>query len=148
MESKWWEYQTKQEAIDYALWLNFRYHSNDTYFVVDGPEHYAVVNQLMLSELGGNATYDVPDSYQSLDWDVLTQMKQREELPSHWNTLFSALSGIGSEVLHFMITYKVSIALLMCHELALRGCDTQGQWVGFDTSDKIWKEVYTKFTAE
>lgn len=146
MGSNWWEYKTLEEAMDRALWLNFRYHLKDeAYFVVDGPEFYSVVNQEMLTELGADNSYPLPESLASLGWETLDAFKQREELPSNWETMIGSLRGIGTEVLHFMVHYKVPLALLFCHEIASRGFDTKGKWVGFDKAEAIWKNEYQNY---
>lgn len=145
MENQWWEYQTLEEAIDWALWLNFRYHlKNEVFSVVDGPEYYSVVNQSMLSDLDTDKTYKLPKNNAVLTWNRLTQMKKQESLPSNWETLWSAFRGIGSEVLHFAVHYQISFRLLLCHELASRGLDHTGKWIGFEKAEEYWKTVYEK----
>lgn len=52
MKSKWWEFSTLRKAQDFALWKQFVEPVNgDTFYVVDGPEQFSVVNQSMLEEL-------------------------------------------------------------------------------------------------
>lgn len=145
MESKWWEFPTLSKAQDFAVWEQFAESSNgDTFYVVDGPEHYSVVNQSMLEELGGIQSYPLKTSYADLQWQDMESLYQDEDPLFPWEELIGIFQTMDGTLLRFILAYRIPLPLFVCYTLACRGYDSQKRWVGFDTSDHIWREVYEK----
>lgn len=65
-----------------------------------------------------------------------------------WEELIGTFQMMDGTLLRFILEYQVPLHLFACYALACRGYDMQNTWVGFETSDKIWKEVYDKLKRQ
>lgn len=144
MESKFWEFPTLQKAKDFAKWNNFQhsFYDQQKFYAVDGPEHYAVINQEMLEELEATGGYELPSSYEHMTWEEVKVLYQDKDVLEHWEKLIGSIQSMDGRMLRFILQMKIPLHLLICYELAARGYDKQIQWVGFEKAEEIWKNVY------
>ena len=140
-------YDDLDKARDRALWLEFEYRTLPKHFTVfDGPEdNYAVADLQTAEELDVSCHhYSLPENYEHLSYEDLKKMSQDADLLSHWEELLGKFSVMEGEVLRFILAYKIPLEKIVRHELGCRGFDTNNRWIGFQESEKLWKDENEK----
>ena len=136
-------YSDLNNAIDRAVWLQFKYRNAGRYFVVyDGPEDNFVVSDLQTAqemELD-NYFYPLADSYKNLSYERLQAIAKESYILEHWEKLIGKFSVMEAELLRFILKCEIPVEKLIRHELANRGFDHNGQWIGFEASKEFWQK--------
>jgi len=136
-------YSDLNNAIDRAVWLQFQHRNQSRYFVVyDGPEDNFVVSDLQTAqemELD-NYFYPLADSYKNLSYERLQAIAKESYILEHWEKLIGKFSVMEAELLRFILQYEIPVEKLIRHELANRGFDHNGQWIGFEASKEFWQK--------
>ncbi|MBN8643452.1 MAG: hypothetical protein J0L86_16695 [Flavobacteriales bacterium] len=136
-------YSDLNNAIDRAVWLQFKYRNAKRYFVVyDGPEDNFVVSDLQTAQEMemDNHFYPLTDSYKNLSYERLQAIAQQTNMLEHWEDLLGKFSVMEAELLRFVLLYEIPLEKLIRHELANRGFDHNGQWIGFEASKEFWQK--------
>ena len=132
-------HQSKQKAIDHALWLNFKHRVFEEYYMVtkDVKGYYFVIPE-NLSKVKNHKRIDLPMDYSNLTYDDLRAIGSAEDPLSHWEDIRGMFSTMNGEILRFILKMKIPLERFIRNELANRGYDEDHNWVGFDKADEIW----------
>lgn len=134
-------YDNLDKARDRALWLEFEYRNIPKHFMVfDGPENnFAVADLQTAEEMDIHSHhYSLPETYEHLSYEELKEISRDTQMLEHWEDLLGKFSVMEGELLRFVLQYKVPLEKIIRHELANRGFDQGGQWIGFDEAEKYW----------
>ena len=140
-------YDDLDKARDRALWLEFEYRTLPKHFTVfDGPEdNYAVADLQTAEELDVSCHhYSLPENYEHLSYKELKKMSQDADMLSNWEELLGKFSVMEGEVLRFILANKIPLEKIVRHELGNRGFDANNNWIGFQESEKLWKDENEK----
>lgn len=133
-------FDSRQKAVDHAMWLNFKYRIAGIVFgVISGPEdNWAVCEQATANEMEMNFLDVLPKDFSELNFKQLDTLRQDKEPLPFWSDLVGMVSTADGEVLRFILEKKIPLDKLIRHELALRGFDKNHRWVGFDKAREVW----------
>ena len=133
-------FDSKQKAIDQAMWLNFKYRIAGIVFgVIRGPENnWAVCEQATAEEMKITFLDILPNDFSVLKFKHLDTIRQDKEPLPFWSELAGMVSNADGEILRFILKNKIPLDIIIRHELSLRGFDKNHRWVGFDKSREIW----------
>lgn len=132
------EHVSLQRAIDIALWMNFKYRTqNRSYVVIQNKmtKLYQVVAQMGRRK----GSYIKPSqSYKKMSYEHIKTIGSEHTPLYHWEEIMGLFSITHGEILRFILKYQVPLDRLIRYELACRGYDQQSKWVGFSKAEEIW----------
>lgn len=130
----------QHKAIDYAMWLNFKYRLAKIKFgVIHGPEdNWAVCEEATAKEMEMRFIDNLLEDYKNMTYSHIDSIRQDEAPLSHWEDILGIFSTFDGEILRFILKNKLPVDKLIRHELALRGFDKDHRWCGFTTAREIW----------
>ena len=133
-------FDSKQKAIDYCMWLNFKYRIARIKFgVINGPENnFAVCEKATADEMGISFLDILSKDYSEMTYDDIRHIKMQYDPLPHWEDLTGVFSVMDGELLRFILHAKIPLEKLIRHELASRGYDENHRWCGFDKASDIW----------
>jgi len=133
-------FDSRQKAIDHAMWLNFKYRIAGIVFgVIPGPEdNWAVCEQATADEMEMNFLDVLPKDFSELNFKQLDAIRQDKEPLPFWESIIGIFSVIDGEILRYILESKIPLDKIIRHELALRGFDKNHRWCGFDRARGIW----------
>lgn len=133
-------FDSKQKAIDHALWLNFKYRiSNIKFGVIHGPEdNWAVLEQATSQEMEIPFLEILPKDYSELSYDAMRHIRMDRNPLAHFEELFGIFSTLDGELLRFIIHANIPLEKIIRFELAGRGYDKNHRWCGFEKAQEIW----------
>ena len=131
-----------QKAIDLALWLNFiGQRENRSFKVVQLPNNqYSVEQILEPTKVNNSPSIPLIDSYQSISYSQILDLKKQEDPLAHWEEIIGLFSSANGSLLRFILHYKIPLERLIRVELASRGYDANYNWLGFEKAKKHWFE--------
>ena len=133
-------FDSKEKAIQHAIWLNFKYRIAKIRFgVIEDPDYkWAVCEEDTAHELGTEFLDILPKDYSELSYRNLDAIRQdRDPLP-HWESIIGMVTTMDGEVLRYVLKNRIPLDRIIRHELALRGFDRNHRWCGFDKAREIW----------
>jgi len=133
-------FETKEKAIDHALWLNFKYRiANIKFGVIHGPDNnWAVLEEATSEEMEMPFLKILPKDLSEMSYDHIRHIRMdREPLP-HWEEITGMISTMDGEIIRYLLHSKIPLEKLIRHELASRGFDKNHRWCGFDKASEIW----------
>ena len=118
-------FETKEKAIDYALWLNFKYRvANILFGVIEGPDdNWAVLEEATAKEMEIPFLDILPKEYTQFTYSQIQTIAQDDAPHRHWEEIRGLFSSFDGELLRFILHYKVPLERLIRWELASRGHD-------------------------
>ena len=133
-------FDSKQKAIDYCMWLNFKYRiARIKFVVINSPENnFAVCEEATADEMGISFLDILPKDYSEMTYDDIRHIKMQYDPLPHWEDLTGVFSVMDGELLRFILHAKIPLEKLIRHELAGRGYDENHRWCGFDKASDIW----------
>ena len=133
-------FNTRQEAIDYALWMNFKYRVAKIVFGVSrhSENEWWVYEEATGEELGVSFTDALPTSYSQMSYDHISQIAQSNDPMLHWEAIRGMISSVDGEILRYIIQKEIPLERLIRHELSARGFDENHRWCGFEKAREIW----------
>jgi len=133
-------FDTKQKAIEHAIWLNFKYRIAKIRFgVIEHPKRkWTVLEEATSEEMGIPFLERLPQDHSKMNYDNIRHIKIDYEPLPHWEKLTGTFATIDGELLRFIIHAKIPLEKLIRYELAIRGYDENHRWCGFDNAHKIW----------
>jgi len=131
-----------QKAIDLALWLNFiGQRENRSFKVVQLPNNqYSVEQILEPTKVNNSPSIPLIDSYQSISYSQILDLKKQEDPLAHWEEIIGLFSSANGSLLRFILHYKIPLERLIRVELASRGYDANYNWLGFEKAKQHWFE--------
>lgn len=141
-----WQYveifDDKQKAIDYAVWMNFKYRLVKIVSGVfqDPKGAWCVCEEATREELGVSFTEELPSDYSDMTFKHIEGIASDHKLLSHWEAIKGMISVMDGEILRFLVAHKIPLEKFIRHELAARGYNKDHRWCGFDEAKKIWLE--------
>jgi len=143
MEKNDFYYESKQKAIDQALWLNFSHRVENKRFgvvkFVTGD--YGVTPILLHNEEQRKLQFEkLPQGYTDMDYTNIQHIREDQDPLNHWEGLYGAFATLDGEYLRFLLHYNIPLEKLIRYELAARGYDRDHKWCGFDKARAIWLE--------
>lgn len=131
-------HQSKERAIDVALWMTFKYRiENRIYGVVQDKKtkEYHVVE---LENRRRKQLLDFPTDYSQMHYlQISSVFKEKNPLP-HWEAIRGIISTTDGEILRFLLAFNVPLEKFIRFELASRGYDEHHEWVGFEKAYEVW----------
>ncbi len=135
-------YKTIDKAIDDARYRNFLAFckSEDEIFgVVHGPDDdYVVISEKEAEEFEFQLLDVLAKDYRHLSYDQIKAIRSDYESLPHLEEIFGAFSTIQVESLLYLLFERIRLKQLIRYELAIRGVNKKGEWVGFEASKQIW----------
>ncbi|MBO6518016.1 MAG: hypothetical protein JJ975_15865 [Bacteroidia bacterium] len=137
---KWIHFSSKQKALYLAFWLNFTHRKRQEAFAaVNGPE-----NDFVVMSLGDALEHEFTilnpsdGDYSIMSYHEVEAIRTDDDPLKHWEEITGMLAVMNSEFLRFILKAKVPLDKLIRYELAIRGFDEHGDWVGFEASKELW----------
>lgn len=133
-------FEQRLQAIDYALWMNFKYRRAQIKSgVFENPQgKWSVCEEATRIDLDQHFTESLPESYQNLSFDELDILLKENHLLLHWEQIRGMISVMDGEILRYILATKIPLDKLIRIELANRGFDTDNLWCGFEKAKEIW----------
>jgi hypothetical protein len=133
-------FDSKQKAIDHAIWLNFKYRIAKIKFgVLNGPDNnWAVCEETTAQEMEMTFLDILPKDYSKMTYDDIRHIKMQYDPLRYWEDLTGTFSVMDGELLRFLLHTKIPLEKLIRHELASRGYDENQHWIGFDKASEVW----------
>jgi len=133
-------FETKEKAIDHALWLNFKYRiANIKFGVIHGPDNNWAVLEVATSDEIEMPFLDIlPKDLSEMSYDHIRHIRMDKEPLPHWEEITGMISTMDGEILRYLLHSKIPLEKLIRHELASRGFDKNHRWIGFDKANEIW----------
>jgi hypothetical protein len=127
-------------AQDLCLYLNIvETDIQDEYVVVHGPEDNFVVMFLSEAQRHEFEILETKNDYSDFDFEYLESIRQDEEPLSHFEEIIGRFSTLQTHILLFILKSQLPLGLVIQQELASRGVDENGKWIGFVKSREIWR---------
>lgn len=135
-------FDSREKAIDQAIWLNFKYRIAGIVFgVIHGSENnWAVCEEATAEEMGTEFLNVLSDDYTDISYRHLDHIAMDSNPLPHWEQIRGMLSVTDGEILRFILHNNVPIHRFIRHELASRGFDKNHRWCGFNKAREIWLE--------
>ena len=129
-----------QKANDCALWLSFTHRvRKELFVVVHGPdEDYVVMRKSDALELELSAIGPKFHDYSQLNYSDIEAIRIDEDPLKHWEEITGAFATMDGEFLRYILKAKIPLEKFVKYELAIRGYDQNGHWVGFEKAKEIW----------
>ncbi|MCB9261920.1 MAG: hypothetical protein H6607_06055 [Flavobacteriales bacterium] len=129
-----------QKALDRAKWLNFEHQQKTTTFgVVDGPEDdFVVCSKDESIDMEIPFAHRLPRHYAHLSYRKIEKIRTDENPLKHWEEIVGRLSTLDGNILRFILHEKVPLKKFIRYELAIRGYDEHGKWIGFEQAKRLW----------
>ncbi len=133
-------FDSKQKAIDHALWLNFKYRiANITFGIINGPDHnWAVLEEATSKEMEMPFLDILPKDLSELSYDKIRHIRMDNNPLPHWEEITGMFSVMDGEMLRYILDRKIPLEKLIRFELASRGYDENHRWCGIDKAEEIW----------
>ena len=134
-------FDTQRKAGDAAYWHNF-IHQHDEDFkpvcVVHGPDDDFVVIEEWEMKEAEIPLLEMPIDYSQLNYPHMQSIKSDRNPLKHWEELFGSFAVLPSSYLTFILESKLPLEQIVKYELAARGLNKKGQWIGFDQAERLW----------
>lgn len=133
-------FDSQQQAIHHAMWLNFKYRIAGIVFgVIDGSDNdWAVLEEATANEMGIPFLDIFPKDYSEMTYTQIRHIRMdREPLP-HWESITGMFSTADGEILRYLLHSKIPLEKFVRFELASRGYDENHRWCGFEKAGEIW----------
>lgn len=132
-------FESKEKAIQHAIWLNFKYRIAKICFgVVEHPNtKWAVCEEATRDEID-IPFLDTSQDHSDMNYDEIRHIKMDYAPLPHWEELIGTFSVMDGELLRFILHANIPLEKLIRYELAIRGYDENHRWCGFDKSEEIW----------
>lgn len=133
------EQTNREDAIQYAIWLNFKYRLGNTSFGVIqiDQEEYRIIDKVDAKEAELNFTEHLPDNYEMLTFDQIELIRESNVLP-HFENLKEFTSNLDIELLMFLTLKNFPMEKWLRYELASRGYDENLIYIGDRQARKKW----------
>lgn len=131
-------FDSRQKAVDSALWLTFKYRMERKIF---GVKWLRKTNQHQVIELENRkrrSLLNFPGNYLHQHYLQISDIFMDKNLLPHWEELRGMLATTDGEVIRFILANQLPIEKFIRFELASRGYDQNEQWVGFEKAYEIW----------
>ncbi len=137
---KWTHFQSVQKALDLARWLNFTNRKRKERFaVVNGPEDdFVVMHQTDALENDFSIIDGLSTDYADMAFKHIESIRTDSDPLKHWEDIMGEFAIMDGEILRFILKVKIPLERLIRYELAIRGYDQDGRWIGFEASKKLW----------
>jgi hypothetical protein len=134
-------FDSKEKAIDHALWLNFKYRiANIPFGIIKFKNQFAVLEQSTACEMNVEFLDILPNDLSELSYDNLRHIRMDKEPLPHWESIIGHFSVMDGELLRYILHAKIPLEKLIRFELAGRGFDENHRWCGFDKASEIWMQ--------
>lgn len=135
-------FESKEKAIQHAIWLNFKYRIAKIRFgVIEYPKRkWSVLEEATSKEMDIPFLEILTQDYSNMDYNEIRHIKMDYDPLPHWEELTGIFTVIDGELLRFMLHSKIPLEKLIRYELASRGYDENHKWIGFDKAEEIWLE--------
>jgi len=135
-------FDTQEKAIDYALWLNFKYRIASIKFgIIHGPDdNWAVLEKATSKEIEMPFLDILPKEYSKLSYQQIQKIAEDKIPHTHWEMIRGMFTSMDGEILRFILHYEVPMKRFIRWELASRGHDKHHRWCGFKKASIIWLE--------
>lgn len=133
-------FQNKDKAIDYAMWMNFKYRvAKIKSGIIDGPaDNWGVLEEATLTEIDKTFLDVLPKDYSNMAYKHIEQISMDDNPLQHWEAIQGMISIMDGEVLRFILHTKIPLEKFIRYELAGRGHDENHRWCGHQKACKIW----------
>lgn len=138
MKSEITRFPSKQRAIDYALWMNFKMPNEPPYGVVESSEGVHLVVSSKHLSFEEDEFEELPESHENMDYRHIRSIFIAKDPLDHWVQVIGMLQVQSNEVLRFILHSNVPLEKFIRFELALSGHDENGKWCGFEKAKEIW----------
>lgn len=138
MENKDQIFQSKQKAIDYALWLMFEKRRNNFRFQVVQVKNYFHVLPETSKIKVDHSKINFEPTYKDMTYSEIEAVAQDRDGLAHWDKIRGMVSTMDGETLRFILAHDIPIEKFIRYELANRGYDENHLWCGFDEAKKVW----------
>jgi len=125
-------------AIDIALWMTFKYRMDNRIY---GIQWLRKSNQHQVVELENRrrkTLLEFPQNYSDMDYTRISTIHFDKNPLPHWEEIRAIFSSVHGETLRFLLSYEVPLEKLIRFALASRGCDMDGQWIGYEKAYEVW----------
>jgi len=132
-------FDSKEKAIQHAIWLNFKYRIAKIHFgVIEHPgRKWAVCEEATKDEMKISFV-ETPQNHSEMVFDEIRHIKMDYDPLPHWEDLIGIFSVMDGELLRFILHAKIPLGKLIRYELAIRGYNENHRWCGFDRAQEIW----------
>ena len=132
-------FNSKEKAVQHAIWLNFKYRIAKIRFgVVEHPNTKWIVCEEATRDEIGIPFLETEQDHANMHYDEIRHIRMDYDPLPHWKELTSAFSVMDRELLHFILHANIPLEKLIRCELAIRGYDENHRWCRFDKSEEIW----------
>lgn len=135
-------FESKEKAIQHAIWLNFKYRIAKIRFgVIEYPKgKSSVLKEDTAKEMDIPFLDELPQDHSQMDYNEIRHIKMDYDPLPHWEELTGIFAILDGELLRFILYAKIPLEKLIRFELASRGFDKNHSWCGFEKAEKIWLE--------
>lgn len=130
------------QAIDLAVWLNFRMRTKgkELFHVIDGPDdNYAVVSvDFLEAHFEGKEGYPLFGDYVDMGRFHSGKVISTDKKLSHWKQVHDAFADMDTEVLIFILDYKVQLDWYIRRELVFRRKNRNNESCSRRRARAIW----------
>lgn len=134
-------YATLRKAQDAAVWLNFKHKQDDDFkslAVLHGANDDFVLLEESEAKEMGIPSLELPTSYTNITYPHIQSIKSDVDPLTHWSEIFGSFSVMKADHLRFILETKLPLEQMVRYELAARGLNKQGKWIGFDQAERYW----------
>ena len=134
-------FETLAKAGDATVWYNFM-HQHDADFmpivVVHGPEDDFVLLEKSEAEDMEIPVLEMPTDYSKMTYPHIKSIRSDYDPLKHWEEIMGMISTMPLDYLRFILECKVPLETIIKYELAARGINKKGKWIGFDQAERLW----------
>ena len=133
-------FDSKEKAIDHAMWLNFKYRvAGITFGIITAPKNnFAVCEEVTANDIGVPFLDLLPQNYSKMTYDHIRHIKMDRNMLPHWESIIGMLTTMGGEILRYILHANIPLKKLIRDVLASRGYDENHRWCGFEKAAEIW----------
>lgn len=134
------------KAIDQAIYLNFVSKETGVLYYAIQHKHAEnlVISDDLLEFLDNVIIHPLKEDYHDMGIDHVNLIAGDIDPLLHWEEIRGMLTTLENDILRFILEYKIPIDQFAKQELAARGYDGDGNWVGFEKALEIWKNYKSK----
>ncbi len=129
------------KALNTAIWLNFKHQAEGEgrFSIIDGPSgEFTVVSHDILEDFENPSVIPHDDHYEGIDPEVAHYIRHDPEPMDHWQEIIDMISMMDGDILRFILYTDLPLNTFIKEELAGRGYDDRGNWIGFEQSKALW----------
>lgn len=129
------------EALNTAIWLNFKHQAlgEGLFSIMDGPNDvFSVVSRDVLEDFENPSVIPHDNHYEGMDPEVAHYIRHHPQPMEHWQEIIDMISSMDGDILRFILYTDIPLNTLIKEELAGRGYDNLGIWIGFEQSKALW----------